>query len=247
MAVPSAAQMSADGDMREGRVKRRRTRTRAAVLDAAERAFMRDGYHGVTMETLADEADVSVGSIYQHFTNKDGLYLKVAERATDLFSEYLEQAFAISDSPLEQVMACGHAYLLFHLEHPGAFRLIAFDGVESRAPADGGNSHREATARTVAVLERFRDRIAAAVDAGEAGSHVDPELTARVLFGAWNGIVGLGLRHDELRQDDDAITACVEQMRLIVLNGLVDPGYRGADGSARAAMLQIESPRHDDD
>ncbi len=239
--------MLTDSDKTGGRVQRRRTRTRAAVLDAAERAFTRDGYHGVTMETLAAEADVSVGSIYQHFTNKDGLYLEVAERATDLFAGYLEQAYAVSDSPLEQVMASGHAYLLFHLEHPGAFRLIAFDGVESRAPAGGESAHREATARTVAVLERFRDRIAAAVDAGEAGPHVDPELTARVLFGAWNGIVGLGLRHDELRQDDTAITACVEQMRQIVLNGLVDPAYRGADGRARAAMLTIESPSRADD
>lgn len=217
------------------------------MLDAAERAFTREGYHGVTMESLAEEADVSVGSIYGHFTNKDGLYLKVAERATDLFAQYLEQAYAASDSPLEQVMACGHAYLLFHLEHPGAFRLIAFDGVESRAPAGETAAHREATARTVAVIERFRDRIAAAVDAGEAGQHVDPDLTARVLFGAWNGIVGLGLRRDELRQDDDAITACVEQMRRIVLDGLVDPEHRGADGSARVALLRIASPRREDD
>ncbi|WP_372788101.1 TetR/AcrR family transcriptional regulator [Paraconexibacter sp.] len=239
--------MAADTDKREGRVQRRRTRTRAALLDAAEQAFTRDGYHGVTMESLAAEADVSVGSIYQHFTNKDGLYLKVAERATDLFAGYLEQAYAASESPLEQVMACGHAYLLFHLEHPGAFRLIAFDGVESRAPAGGEAAHREATARTAAVIARFRDCIAAAVASGEAGPHVDPELTARVLFGAWNGIVGLGLRHDELRQDDDAITACVEQMRQIVLNGLVDPGYRDVGGSARAALLTIESPQNDDD
>lgn len=115
-----------------GRVKRRRTRTRAALLDAAERAFMRDGYHGVRVETIADEADVSVGSIYTLFSNKDGLYLAVAERASQLFGEYLDRAYTVSESPLEQVMACGDAYLRFHIEHPGAFRFIAFDGVESR-------------------------------------------------------------------------------------------------------------------
>jgi AcrR family transcriptional regulator len=92
---------------------------------------MRDGYHGVSMEMLADEADISVGSIYNLFSNKAGLYLAVAERATELFAQYLARAYTVSDSPLEQVMACGDAYLRFHLDHPGAFRFIAFSGVET--------------------------------------------------------------------------------------------------------------------
>ncbi len=73
------------------------TRTRAAMLDAAERAFMRDAYADVRIEDLAEEADVSVGSIYNLFANKDGLYLAVVERAVDLFGEYIQHAYATSD------------------------------------------------------------------------------------------------------------------------------------------------------
>lgn len=61
------------------RVARRRDRTRSAILDAAEAAFIRRGYRGARMEDLAEEADVSVGSIYGHFGNKDGLYLALVE------------------------------------------------------------------------------------------------------------------------------------------------------------------------
>jgi TetR/AcrR family transcriptional regulator len=229
--------------IKTGRVKRRRTRTRAALLDAAERAFMRDGYHAVRMETLADEADVSVGSIYNLFSNKAGLYLAVAERATELFTEYLERAYAVSESPLEQVMACGDAYLRFHLEHPGAFRFIAFNGVESFPPVEDDATQQALTARTVAALDQFRDRIAAAVDAGEASPHIDPTITARVLFGAWNGMIGLGLRRDELALDNAAIAQSIEQARHIVLDGLTNPNYRDKAGHSRAHLLSI--PTHE--
>lgn len=229
---------------RSGLVQRRRTRSRAALLDAAERAFMREGFHAVRIEAIAEEAEVSVGSIYNLFSNKAGLYLAVAERATELFGEYLDRAYRTSESPLEQVMACGDAYLRFHLEHPGAFRFIAFEGVEAR-PAVGDDARTRLTAKVTTVLEEFRDRIAAAVAAGEADASVDPALTARVLFGAWNGMVALALRHDDLAVGDDEISAVIEQARRIVLNGLTDPAHRGEDGRSRAHLLTISNATTD--
>jgi len=233
-----------DVETKEGRVTRRRTRTRAALLDAAERAFMRDSYHAVRMETLADEADVSVGSIYNLFSNKSGLYLAVAQRATELFAEYLERAYAISESPLEQVMACGDAYLRFHLEHPGAFRFIAFDGVESFPPVDDDTVREAITARTAAALDRFRDCIAAAVAAGEASPDIDPMVTAHVLFGAWNGMIALGLRTDEIALDRDSISQTIEQARRIVVEGLTNPARRDSAGRSRARLLTIATASH---
>jgi AcrR family transcriptional regulator len=224
---------------KSGLVQRRRTRTRAALLDAAERAFMREGFHAVRIEAIAEEAEVSVGSIYNLFSNKAGLYLAVTERATELFGEYLDRAYRTSQSPLEQVMACGDAYLRFHLEHPGAFRFIAFEGVESRPAVGDDDARARVTAQITAVLEEFRDRIAAAVAAGEANASVDPALTSRVLFGAWNGMVALALRHDDLAVDDDEISAVIEQARRIVLDGLTDPAHRDEGGRSRAHLLTI--------
>jgi AcrR family transcriptional regulator len=203
---------------------------------------MRDGYHGVSMEMLADEADISVGSIYNLFSNKAGLYLAVAERATELFAQYLARAYTVSDSPLEQVMACGDAYLRFHLDHPGAFRFIAFSGVETRPPEVDDPSQAAAGTRALAVVEEFRDCIAAAITAGEASPRINPDLTSRVLFGAWNGIVALGIRQDELTLEEDAIADAIAEARRIVLDGLTDPGHRDAAGHSRARLLTIPEP-----
>src|SRR5690349_18120132 len=124
---------------------RRAARTRAAILEAAERAFADSGYRRAKMEDVAEEADVAIGSIYLHFGNKDGLYLALVERAIELFSEYMQEAYREEWTPLEQVLAGGDAHLRFHREHPGSFRFLAFDGVETDIPiADPTRSARVA-------------------------------------------------------------------------------------------------------
>jgi AcrR family transcriptional regulator len=47
--------------------------TRRAILDAAERLFVRDGYPATTMEAIANEAGVSLKTVYVPFSTKSGL------------------------------------------------------------------------------------------------------------------------------------------------------------------------------
>ena len=47
--------------------------TRRAILEAAERLFLRDGYPATTMEAIAGEADVSLKTVYLPFSTKSGL------------------------------------------------------------------------------------------------------------------------------------------------------------------------------
>jgi AcrR family transcriptional regulator len=54
-------------------------RRRAAILNAARRAFLRDGYQNTLMETVADDANVSKTTIYKNFVSKDRLFVAVCE------------------------------------------------------------------------------------------------------------------------------------------------------------------------
>ncbi|HET9051468.1 MAG TPA: helix-turn-helix domain-containing protein [Candidatus Dormibacteraeota bacterium] len=47
--------------------------TRAAILDAAQRLFERQGYPSTTMEAIAAEAGVALKTVYLAFTTKAGL------------------------------------------------------------------------------------------------------------------------------------------------------------------------------
>jgi AcrR family transcriptional regulator len=221
---------------------RRAARTRAAILDAAETAFRVDGYRATRMEDVAEAADVAVGSIYNHFGDKDGLYHALAERAAELFGQYMEAAYAAGETPLERVMAAGDAYLRFHLEHPGAFRFLAFDGVEVGPPIADDELARRIAGATEATLEGFRAQIQEAIDVGEVRDSFDAGLLSRFLWGAWNGVVALGLRSDPLALSEGEIEAAIATGRRMVVEGLVAPSARDAHGDARARLVAIESP-----
>jgi AcrR family transcriptional regulator len=50
------------------------------ILDTAARIFHEQGYAGATTNDVADEAGVSVGSLYQYFPNKDALLVALTRR-----------------------------------------------------------------------------------------------------------------------------------------------------------------------
>jgi AcrR family transcriptional regulator len=52
-------------------------RTRAILLDAAKRLFVANGYHGTSMREIADEAGLALGGIYNHFGNKEDIFVGV--------------------------------------------------------------------------------------------------------------------------------------------------------------------------
>ena len=62
---------------------RRQKRTelrRDQVLDAAAQCFRAEGFHGASMARIAAAAGMSVGHIYQYFTNKDAIIIALCER-----------------------------------------------------------------------------------------------------------------------------------------------------------------------
>jgi TetR/AcrR family transcriptional repressor of mexJK operon len=83
---------------------------RTAILDAAKRMFVRDGFERVSMDHIAAEAGVSKLTVYSHFGDKESLFAE-AVRAyceqgmpTDLFA-------AEPDTPLrERLLAIGNAF-----------------------------------------------------------------------------------------------------------------------------------------
>lgn len=58
----------------------RSRRTVERILDAAARIFHELGYAGATTNDIADEAGVSIGSLYQYFPNKDALLVALTRR-----------------------------------------------------------------------------------------------------------------------------------------------------------------------
>ncbi len=65
------------------REERRRVRletTRSQVLDAAEKTFAANGFHGTTIKSIAEQCQIAVGTMYSLFDDKDSVYEAVLRR-----------------------------------------------------------------------------------------------------------------------------------------------------------------------
>ncbi|MBB6373805.1 AcrR family transcriptional regulator [Pseudonocardia eucalypti] len=84
--------------------RRRRADARAnhtALLDAAARVLLRDGY-AVPLDRIAHEAGVGVGTLYRNFSDRDELITAVVDRSYKLVAEL---ARAAAESPAEPLDA----------------------------------------------------------------------------------------------------------------------------------------------
>jgi AcrR family transcriptional regulator len=72
----------------------RAAQTRRELLDAAQRRFFADGYHGTTLAGIADEAGYTKGAVYSTFKSKGGLFLALFDEVVDRRVEELRDTLS---------------------------------------------------------------------------------------------------------------------------------------------------------
>ncbi len=103
------------------RHQRERAARREAILAAAAKVFADHGLEGATVEMVAREAEVAVGTIYLYFHSRDDLFLSLmAQRIGKLRNRYVE-ILARRLLPADQVRAIGSAYIDHFNESRGLF------------------------------------------------------------------------------------------------------------------------------
>lgn len=166
----------------ETRVSKRRARNRERLLDAAEAMFTAGSYAEARIEEVADRADISVGTVYNYFGGKEGLYLAVTERVLDRVEAMLEPALAPELDAPTAVAMMGALYLQALTDNPLACRSLVSDALTAGEGVSAGARARIAT---------LYDHSAAIIDRGIAAGTIAPTdstLAARFLVGAWNGV-----------------------------------------------------------
>lgn len=124
--------------MTEGQNSRRGTTAkRRAILDGALTVFARDGYARASIDAIAEAADVSTRTIYNHFTDKSGLFAAVVEdTAAAVSGAHIDQIDTIlgaitSAADLEPALvACGialHTVVPPEAPHWGLVRQVQAD------------------------------------------------------------------------------------------------------------------------
>ncbi len=198
---------------------------RAQLVGIAGRMFADAGYHGVSMEQLADAAGVSKPVLYQHFPSKRDLYLALVRDAVSEMEQHVRAALAGTADNRTRVESATAAYFRF-VEDP-RFRLVF------SAERSDDAVHEEVAAAHRRVTETVADLIS--TDAG-----LD-RASALFLAAALRGLATDGARwwseHYDVNRDD-----AVRLASQLAWRGLGSFGPR-TDGHGHEAPRQADALR----
>jgi AcrR family transcriptional regulator len=82
------------------RKEREKERRRQQIMVAAKRVFVEKGFAGATMEDIAREAELSAGTLYLYFKNKNELYASLTLRVLQYLNIRLEHLKNDTESDL---------------------------------------------------------------------------------------------------------------------------------------------------
>lgn len=109
--------------------------TRTAILSAASALFARDGYDKVSMRDIANAVGIRAPALYNHFKDKESLYLESVAHAFQGTSQALAQALSGGGSAPERLERYVLCLARLFTEDPDSRRLIQreiLDGNDAR-------------------------------------------------------------------------------------------------------------------
>jgi AcrR family transcriptional regulator len=178
------------------RLERRKQRTRAALITAAQR-LIAQGKVNVPVLEITQAADVGMGSFYNHFDSKDQLFEAAVADVLDAHGAMLDRLTESIDDPAEAFAASFRLTGRLFRRRPQESEILLANG-PALLSSDRGLAPRA-----------LRD-IKAAVEAGRFTVD-DPELALAMAGGA---LLGLGklLRDDPDRDDARAADRVTENV-----------------------------------
>lgn len=167
-----------------------RQQTRSLLLDAAARTFAERGFHGTSVDQIAEAAGFTKGAVYANFGSKDELFLALLDRHT----EQEVQAFTPQEGQtldLETLIQVQEAAFVDATEDERRWSLLTLEFYlyAMRVPAV-----REKVALRYQAL---REQLAAAFEAHFQANGEQPRLSPEVLAWVMLGLAsGLNLQAD---------------------------------------------------
>ena len=205
-----------DDDRGSGsRPSRLRPDKRQAILEAAERVFMRDGFGLAGIDDIVAESGVSKRTLYAHFPSKEALFGAIVRDVCDELLTPLRQPRIDDATPRETLIALGRTFLDVILS-PKALSLYRVVVAEAPRFPELGRLFFEAGHSSAAAL--LADYIERMIDRG-AFRPVDSRHAAEAFYAVMCGFI-----HDRklLQMDGGSDTAAIEAHLTLITDLFLD-------------------------
>lgn len=173
------------------RREREKEQRQKAIIDAAEKIFFSEGVENSSMDEVAAAAELSKGTLYLYFQNKDDLYHAIVLRGLNILYDLFKKAVAQEKKGIEKLNALGRAYFEFYQQYPDyANAILHHEGrkveIEGREKSPFMNRCFEAGNR---LFELMQEAVKVGIGDGSLRPDLDPLLVSIVLWAHSNGIM----------------------------------------------------------
>jgi TetR/AcrR family transcriptional regulator, mexJK operon transcriptional repressor len=180
---------------------------RQQILTAAKKLFLKCGYHGSSMNQIAQEAGVTKLTVYNHFQDKANLFVcAIAATCEELISARPLNLQADSDFNKEFIHACDLALNIINLPEAIKLELLLLELAAEQNPL-AQKFYNASHLRMNAVWENFFQQ---AIDLGFIQAEELKTLTWLIVS------LLLGVRHHEVLLGIRAIPTVAEKQQIIL-------------------------------
>lgn len=161
------------------------------IIDAAEKVIFSKGLNAATMDEIAEVAELSKGTLYLYFKNKEDLYLAIHARGTQILRKMFEQAAQRNELGLDKALAIGYAYLEFSRQYTDYYNAMIYYESHTIELSNEDSFAHNCLQEGEAALQVLADAIAQGIADKSIRSDIDPFKTALILWGQSMGTLQL--------------------------------------------------------
>lgn len=148
---------------------------RKRILASAQGLFRDTGYDAVTMQDIADASEISKGSLYLQFHNKEDIVLALVEDSFAHIERFLSAEAKGQGSACDRLQRIAAAYVEYASEESSAQDNL---WLLARLAADPASAHQSHVRESI---ERLNSIVSCVFEDGKADGSIRPDLAAKDL------------------------------------------------------------------
>lgn len=174
------------------RKKREQRRRRNQIIDAAEAVIVREGFRQATMDEIAEEAELSKGTLYLYFSQKAALYLAINKKGLRKLNDDCIAVMQQDQPGIELVRRLGETFVRYTTEHPEYIKaLIYYESLMDEEQIEDVELAHDCEEIGRKLLMYLTRAIQIGMQDGSIVNEIQPKLLAIQIWGSMRGMMQL--------------------------------------------------------
>lgn len=172
------------------RKERERKARKELIIDVTESIIKEKGFENITMDEIAEKAEMGKGSLYLYFKNKISIILAICERGSRILNQNMSRVFTEEITGLEMVRRIGLTYFQFISDNPLYFNTFNyFETLVNRESLDESPMAKKCEENARKSMTYIVRALQIGMQDGSIDSSYNPKELGLIIWGASKGVV----------------------------------------------------------